>query len=94
MLIASRKRPIPIEVLRDAAERIEWDLYREFEEEIPSGCIGEKVLAALADIDPVAYIRFASVYREFDTADDFAAMIKSMTSRARKCAPTASGLPS
>ena len=83
MLIACRKRPVPVDVLREAVERIERDLFMEFEDEIPTRCVGERVLEELASIDTVAYIRFASVYREFDTVDDFAATIKSMKQSAR-----------
>ena len=87
MLIACRKRPVAIEVLREAAERIERDLYQESEEEVPTHRVGERVLSELAQIDTVAYIRFASVYREFETVDDFAATIQSMKELARVSAP-------
>jgi transcriptional repressor NrdR len=71
MLVACRKRRIPIEDLKEAVERIERDLHQEFEDEIPTHQIGERVLRALAEIDAVAYVRFASVYREFETLEDF-----------------------
>jgi transcriptional repressor NrdR len=75
MLIACRKRPISVEELRAAVERIERDLFQEFEDEVPTKAIGEKVMRELHAIDTVAYIRFASVYREFDTIEDFASMV-------------------
>lgn len=75
MLIACRKRRVPIEDLRVAAERIERDLYLDADEEVSTNCIGDKVLSELSGIDPVAYVRFASVYREFETLTDFQQMI-------------------
>lgn len=88
MLIACRKRPVAIEILRDAAERIERDLYQESDEEVPTHRVGERVLNELAQIDTVAYIRFASVYREFETVDDFASTIQSVQELARMNAPS------
>ncbi|CAN5347416.1 transcriptional regulator NrdR [soil metagenome] len=76
MLIATRKRRIPIEDLRDAVELIERDLHQSFEGEIPTSEIGERVLRELVKLDTVAYIRFASVYREFETLSDFEEIIK------------------
>jgi len=75
MLIACRKRRVPVEDLRFAAERIERDLYLDADEEVSTQAIGDKVLAELSGIDPVAYVRFASVYREFETLTDFQLMI-------------------
>lgn len=77
MLTACGKRPVPFDVVRDAAERIERDLFQEFEDEVPSTEIGERVMRALKGIDGVAYIRFASVYREFATLEDFARIVES-----------------
>lgn len=71
MLTACGKRPVPFEVVRDAAERIERDIFQEFEDEVPSTAIGERVMRELMGIDSVAYVRFASVYREFATISDF-----------------------
>ncbi|MBI1756043.1 MAG: transcriptional repressor NrdR [Fimbriimonas ginsengisoli] len=71
MRIACRKRPVPMDALRDAAERIERDLFQEFEEETPSTAIGERVMRELQALDGVAYVRFASVYRAFESPTDF-----------------------
>lgn len=71
MLIACRKRPVSIEVLKQATERIERDLFQEFEEEVPTSAIGQRVMDELSQVDTVAYIRFASVYREFQSIADF-----------------------
>lgn len=71
MLLACGKRPVSVERLRDAAERVELDLFQEFEDEVPTQAIGERVMRELHSLDTVAYVRFASVYREFGTLADF-----------------------
>lgn len=80
MRLACRKRPVSMEALREAGARIEVDLFQEFDEEVPTHAIGEAVLLALMEIDTVAYIRFASVYKEFATVSDFKRMIESVGS--------------
>lgn len=75
MRVASGKRPVSTETLRDAVGRIERDLFQEFEDEVSSKEIGGRVMRELASIDTVAYVRFASVYQEFETVTDFAHMI-------------------
>ena len=75
-VIATRKRRIPIEDLKEAVERIEKDLHQQFEDEVPTPEIGERVLQELWKLDTVAYIRFASVYREFETIADFENVIQ------------------
>lgn len=66
MLVACQKRSIPLERLEQATNRIEALLRNSLEREIPSQDIGKKVMDELRAIDPVAYIRFASVYLQFD----------------------------
>ena len=78
MRIACRKRPVSVEALKASADRVERDLFQEFEEEIPAKSIGERVMRELRMLDEVAYVRFASVYRKFDTADDFAEFVDSV----------------
>jgi len=75
MRIACRKRPVSMDTLRSAAERIERDLFQEFEDETRSIAIGEQVMKELRQIDTVAYVRFASVYREFETVTDFTSLV-------------------
>lgn len=75
MLIACRKRRVPLEDIQDAVDRIERDLFQEFEAEVATTAIGERVLRELLEIDSVAYVRFASVYREFETMADFKSII-------------------
>jgi transcriptional repressor NrdR len=62
---ACSKRPVAMETLEQAADKIERALEEAGEKEIPSTRIGDAVMAALRDIDEVAYVRFASVYRSF-----------------------------
>jgi transcriptional repressor NrdR len=68
---ACYKRPISDEVIQGVVAEIESDLYEQFDREVPSQVIGEKVMDALRAIDQVAFVRFASVYREFKDVNDF-----------------------
>jgi transcriptional repressor NrdR len=78
LLIACRKRPVSVDVLRKAVETVERDLFQEYEEEVPTRAIGEHVLRELKSIDGVAYVRFASVYLEFEDVADFRRILDSM----------------
>ncbi len=78
MLLACHKRPIQVETLRDASERVERDLFQENDEEVSSQAIGKRVMEELLQFDPVAYVRFASVYREFTTIEDFKEIVDSV----------------
>jgi len=68
---ACYKRPISAECVTELAESVERELHQRYEGEVPSRGIGELVMAKLRDLDQVAYIRFASVYREFKDVSDF-----------------------
>jgi transcriptional repressor NrdR len=68
---ACRKRPIAVETIDRIVNEVEEELKSEYIMEIPSSMIGEKILDKLWDIDLVAYIRFASVYRKFADIEDF-----------------------
>ena len=57
--------------IEQLADEIEQELSRSFEREAPSREIGERLMQRLRDLDPVAYVRFASVYREFKDAEQF-----------------------
>lgn len=69
--IALRKRPIKAETVEVILSKIVRDLEGRNETEIPASIIGASVMAALKDLDPVAYVRFASVYRDFREVADF-----------------------
>ncbi len=78
---ACQKRPVNSEEIANA---IETELQNSIVEEISSQDIGEMVLAKLKEIDTVSYIRFASVYREFQDIDSFISEINSLEKRAGK----------
>ena len=67
---ACYKRPVSAEKIQDIADRIEEEIFRHYDKEVTSQFIGEKAMAFLRKVDNVAYIRFASVYRDFTDADD------------------------
>jgi len=66
---ACYKRPVSVEQIQQIADKVEEDIFRNFDKEVSSAFIGESVMKHLRDIDKVAYIRFASVYRDFKDAD-------------------------
>ncbi|MHC4137963.1 MAG: transcriptional regulator NrdR [Planctomycetota bacterium] len=68
---ACYKRPIAADQIDELAEGVERELHQLYEGEVPSQAIGEMVMARLRELDHVAYIRFASVYREFTDVTDF-----------------------
>jgi transcriptional repressor NrdR len=63
---ACEKRPLPADTVDKLTDEIEAELYQMGRTEIPSAAIGDKVMARLKRLDHIAYIRFASVYREFE----------------------------
>lgn len=68
---ACEKRPVSINTIEAVADRIERGLQERGEKEIPSSVIGESAMRELHDIDQVAYVRFASVYRSFKDINEF-----------------------
>lgn len=80
---ACGKRPIPEDVKRDIARRVEESLTRQYEREVPSKAVGEEVMALLREVDEVAYIRFASEYHQFKTLDDLQRELEQMASHVR-----------
>lgn len=79
LLKACEKRPVSLEELETMVDDIEKELQEEGYEEVPSSRIGEKVMEKLKKIDQVAYVRFASVYREFRDIDQFAELVLSLS---------------
>lgn len=75
---ATVKRPVQIEDLEKMVEDIVEELKNQFRREVSSDEIGELVLRRLKDIDKVAYIRFASVYRDFNDIDSFVRIISEL----------------
>ncbi len=77
---ACEKRDISINVIEEFVDELERDLKETGEKEISSRTIGEKMMTKLQELDDVAYVRFASVYREFKDVNDFVAELKSLLS--------------
>lgn len=77
---ACEKRPISINVIENMVERIEQACQEFPAREIPSSLIGERVMAELHDVDGVAYVRFASVYRQFRDVSEFLDELKDLLS--------------
>ena len=71
MLRACHKRPVPVQKVNELVDQVEMEIFNREEKEIPSTVIGELVMNRLKDLDPVAYVRFASVYREFKDVNTF-----------------------
>jgi len=75
---ACQKRPIGLKVVEDLVERIGNEVTDKYEREVPSEFIGKLVMEGLRQIDDVAYVRFASVYRRFQEATDFVQEVKKL----------------
>jgi transcriptional repressor NrdR len=82
--IATRKRPVAAEAVEQLANAITRKLEMSGETEIPSARIGEMVMEGLQNLDKVAYIRYASVYRNFREAKDFEEFVDSLRAPAKK----------
>ncbi len=67
---ACYKRPVTAEMIRQLIEEVEDEIFRTFDKEVPSSVIGQNVSERLRRLDQVAYVRFASVYKQFKTLDD------------------------
>ena len=75
---ACSKRPIKSDIIERVVQDIETDIYANFDSEVTSSQVGDIVMRHLAKLDEVAYIRFASVYRDFDDAQDFVRAISAI----------------
>lgn len=81
VLRACYKRPISAEQVAEAVDAVETRIFNEGEREIPSSRIGELVMEQLKALDGVAYVRFASVYREFKDVNTFMDELKKILDR-------------
>jgi transcriptional repressor NrdR len=81
ILKASEKRPIRPEMVESAVDQMVNDLEKEYGNDIPTQAIGEAVMHTLRALDEVAYVRFASVYRQFKDIREFVEEIQSLESR-------------
>jgi transcriptional repressor NrdR len=87
------KRPVQQEQLRRLIDEVEEDIHRTHDKEVPSSVIGELVTDRLRLLDQVAYVRFASVYRQFKTLDDLVREAKAVIDAQRYDAPGQGRLP-
>ena len=78
LLRSCDKRTVPMSVMEQVANDVERDIRNEINQEVTTDRIGELVLQQLKDIDQVAYVRFASVYRKFDNIDSFMEELKAL----------------
>jgi transcriptional repressor NrdR len=81
---ACYKRPVPDEEIERMVSDVELDVYETFEVEVPAEFIGEKVIESLRLVDQVAFVRFASVYREFKDVNDFVEELEPMLKERRR----------
>ena len=84
LLKAFEKRPIPYEKIKGIADGIEREIRLAYDSEVPSTVLGEKVMEHLEKTDQIAYVRFASVYRQFADVKNFMQEIQKMMERNKK----------
>jgi transcriptional repressor NrdR len=82
--LSLRKRPVTVEAVDAAITRIEEKLLTLGEREIPSEKVGEMVMRELKKLDKVAYVRFASVYRNFEDVDEFSELVREVSRPAQR----------
>jgi transcriptional repressor NrdR len=78
VLKACEKRPVGIEQIEDLVDRIEKSINTSMEKEVSSETVGAMVMEELKNLDEVAYVRFASVYRQFKDIDEFMDVVKTL----------------
>ena len=78
ILKSCQKRPVTAEDIASLVEQVVDELSNQFDREVPYGAIGARVMEGLRTLDPVAYVRYASVYRRFDEATDFVQEVKKL----------------
>jgi transcriptional repressor NrdR len=80
---ACGKRPVPEDVKERLADEVEEELHRDFDREVDSRKVGERVMLKLRDVDEVAYIRFASEYYKFRSVEDIMQQLEHLNSRVK-----------
>jgi transcriptional repressor NrdR len=81
LMVATAKRGVSVEQLETLINDIETDLHNSFRYEVDSSQVGDMVLMRLRDLDKVAYVRFASVYKQFQDLDEFTSELKALSRR-------------
>jgi transcriptional repressor NrdR len=79
---ACQKRPISPKTIEDVVEKIVNEVTDKYEREVPAEALGKLVMEGLRQMDDVAYVRFASVYRRFQEATDFVHEVKKLEGKA------------
>ncbi len=80
---ACEKRNVSMNSIEDFLDELEQELRETGKKEIPSSVVGERVMVRLHELDEIAYVRFASVYREFKDVNDFVEELKTMLENGR-----------
>jgi transcriptional repressor NrdR len=78
LMRACEKRPVPVKALEQVVDKVEAMVQESPDREVPASAIGEVLMERLKDLDKVAFVRFASVYREFKDVDQFMATLKGL----------------
>jgi transcriptional repressor NrdR len=84
LLKACEKRPVPIKALEMIADKVEAMVQESPDREVPTTEVGEFLMNSLRDLDKVAFVRFASVYRDFKDVDQFMATLKGLLETSRE----------
>jgi len=84
LLRACEKRPVPMKTLEQVVDQVEALVHESPDRELPSRFVGEHLMERLRDLDKVAFVRFASVYREFKDVDQFMATLKGLLETTRE----------
>jgi len=91
LMRACEKRPVSTEALDDLVRAIDQEIHDKYEREVPAKFIGELAMKKLRKLDEVAYIRFASVYRDFKDVSEFVSEARPMLRGGRKKQSTGRG---
>lgn len=84
VLKACQKRPVSMEHLEKMVEEVEKEIQKKFDQEVEARFVGNLVMEKLAKIDDVAYVRFASVYRQFKDVNEFMKELQDVLSKSKK----------
>ena len=81
--MSAQKRPVSSDDIEKVISQIEQTIRSQYENEVSSTVIGNMVMDALAELDEITYVRFASVYRSFKDVDEIEALLQQITKRVR-----------
>ena len=85
--IACRKRPVSPQKIEEVTDKIEKEIGDKYDREVPSMAIGERIMAKLHELDQIAYVRYASVYRRFEEPSEFIQEVKRLEEKNDPVAP-------